>query len=126
MTFPFEVSVYFGVTGSLGATLFILFTWEFVKAGTRGGLQADATRGVQTLRYAGFACMFAAQWSACGIGGPPGNLLSDDPAIHNPLAGLMGAMAGIAFSVMGWTLFCISERPPPRRHPDTTDQTASG
>jgi hypothetical protein len=111
MNFPTEYPAwmwaYFAVLGSL-AILFVTLTfWAWLKT-TRltSGLLKRALRW----QVGGYASLFAAVWFACGIGGPPGNLLSPEINFHNTEAATGAALAGMLFSVIGWVLLWIAMR----------------
>jgi len=57
-------------------------------------------RSVALWSAVGYMFLFFAEWFACGIGGPPGNLLSTDIAKHN-LFGAVGA-ASLAMFFGTW------------------------
>jgi len=56
----------------------------------------------------GYMFLFIASWSACGIGGPPGNMLSADATVHNQFAALGAASMAMFFSVPGWYFIFLS------------------
>ena len=58
----------------------------------------------------GYLFLFFAAWFACGIGGPPGNMLSSDPVRHNQFAAIGAALLSMFFSMPGWTCLLVSQR----------------
>jgi bacteriorhodopsin len=99
--------LYFGVFGTAGIAMFALAMWNLAKLRK----QSDQ-RLAKAIRHnmIGYMFLFTASWFACGIGGPPGNLLSADPATHNQFAALAAAAAGMFFSVPGWTFLFLGSR----------------
>ena len=102
VSYPFLMLLYFGIFGSAGAVLFTLVVWHWMKvyAVVKGYL-----RSVVIWKMAGYLFLFIAAYSACGIGGPPGNLLHPDPTTHNLDVANLAAKLSIFFSVPGW--FCV-------------------
>jgi hypothetical protein len=107
MTFPDWVWLYFGAFGTAGAVLFTLVvcSWLKVQSGSKGSLQSAARWNMIGLMF-----LFLAAWFACGIGGPPGNLLSEDMSTHNLDMGYLTAMLSIFFSVPGWACMLVGMR----------------
>lgn len=91
--------LYYGVFGSADIALLVLTMWSAMLLHR----SADRT-GRWALRslMVGFAFLFVSGWWACGIGGPPGNLLSADEGAHNLAAATASAALAMAFSVPGW------------------------
>jgi hypothetical protein len=54
--------------------------------------------------------LFVAAYFACGIGGPPGSLLSSDQLTHDIEAAYDSALLGIFFSVPGWGCVLVGIR----------------
>jgi hypothetical protein len=106
-THPVWTWLYFGVFGTAGIVMFVLVMWNLSKLRKN----ADPKLG-KALRQdmIGYMFLFVASWFACGIGGPPGNLLSADPAAHNAFAALGAAAAAMFFSVPGWTFLFLGSR----------------
>jgi hypothetical protein len=107
MTFPDWVWLYFGAFGTAGAVLFTLTVWSWLR------LQTQVTRSLRSAarwNMVGLLFLFLAAWFACGIGGPPGNLMSRDPATHNLEIGYLTAMLAIFFSVPGWACVLVGMR----------------
>ena len=111
MTFPVSHPIwmwlYFGTFGTLGVVLFTLVMWHWMKvhALVKGFMRSSAKWSV-----VGFMFLFVASWFACGIGGPPGNLLSSDLTAHNLSAAISAAMVSMFFSVPGWVFVLVSLR----------------
>jgi hypothetical protein len=103
MTFPLAYPIwmwlYFGTFGTTGIVFFSLtvLAWLKYHATLEGRLRSAAKGSAM-----GFMFLFFAQWFACGIGGPPGNMLSSDLAAHNPFGALGAASLSMFFSVPGW------------------------
>ena len=51
--------------------------------------------------------LFIAAYSACGIGGPPGSLLSPEQSTHDLEAAYDSALLAIFFSVPGWAFVLV-------------------
>jgi hypothetical protein len=51
--------------------------------------------------------LFVAAYFACGIGGPPGSLLSHDQVTHDLEAAYDSALLAIFFLVPGWTCVLV-------------------
>ena len=95
---PSWMWLYFGMFGTAGIVMFILAMWSVAK------LRKNSNQGLGKairLNMIGYMFLFISSWSACGIGGPPGNLLSVDSAVHNNLAALGAATMAMFFSVPG-------------------------
>lgn len=58
----------------------------------------------------GYMFLFFAAWFACGIGGPPGNMLSPDPAAQNAFLAIFEATLSMFFSVPGWACVLVGQR----------------
>ena len=52
--------------------------------------------------------LFIAAYFACGIGGPPGSLLSHDQLTHDLEAAYDSALLSIFFSVPGWACVFVA------------------
>jgi hypothetical protein len=106
LTHPLWMWLYFGAFGSAGAILFTLIIWQTMKLHARAtGRQRSAARWSMF----GYMFLFCAAWFACGVGGTPGNLLSLDPATHNPAVATSVAMLSIALSVPGWACVLVGQ-----------------
>jgi hypothetical protein len=106
-THPIWMWLYFGIFGTLGILLFILIMWNWMKyhAAVEGNLRSSA-RWMAT----GYMFLFFAEWFACGIGGPPGNMLSSDLATHSSFGALGAASLSMFFSVPGWACLFVGQR----------------
>jgi hypothetical protein len=107
MTFPDWVWLYFGAFGTAGAVLFTLVVWSWLKVHTRAG---GPLRSAAKWNMIGLMFLFLAAWFACGIGGPPANLLSRDASTHNVEIGYLTAMLSIFLSVPGWACMLVGMR----------------
>ena len=104
---PSWMWLYFGMFGTAGIVMFILAMWSVAK------LRKNSNQGLGKairLNMIGYMFLFISSWSACGIGGPPGNLLSVDSAVHNNLAALGAATMAMFFSVPGWCFVFLGYR----------------
>jgi len=106
-THPYWIWLYFGVFGTAGAVLFILTMWTVAKLRKKSD---QRLRLALRLNLLGYMFLFIASWFACGIGGPPGNLLSVNSAVHNNLAALGAATMAMFFSVPGWCFVFLGYR----------------
>ena len=98
-THPVWMWLYFGLFGSGDLILFTLIAWTWMK------LHAQLSGQFRSaLRWGMLGCTFLlfAAWFACGIGGPPGNMLSADPSVHNPSAALAAGALSMFFTIPGW------------------------
>ena len=107
MSFPTWVWLYFGGLGTVGAVLYSLVVWYWMRlrASTEG-----ATRSIATWNVVGLMFLFIAAYFACGIGGPPGSLMSKDASTHALDAAYDSALLSIFFSVPGWACVCVGMR----------------
>jgi hypothetical protein len=99
MSFPTWVWLYFGTFGTLGALLYTLVVWNWMKVHS---LAAGWMRSAAKWNTVGLMFLFVAAYFACGIGGPPGSLLSHDQLTHDLEAAYDSALLAIFFSVPGW------------------------
>ena len=106
-THPYWIWMYFGVFGTAGTVLFILTMWTVAKLRKKSD---QKLRLALRLNLLGYMFLFIASWFACGIGGPPGNLLSADSVTHNNLAALGAATMAMFFSVPGWCFVFLGYR----------------
>ncbi|MBU0671375.1 MAG: hypothetical protein ABH835_04375 [Patescibacteria group bacterium] len=99
--------LYFGFFAILGMILFILVIWTWMKAYklSRGPLRTTAIWSAF-----GYMFIFFGQWFACGIGAPPGNLLSSDISTHNTLYASVTAALSIFFSIPGWACILLAQK----------------
>jgi len=99
--------LYFGFFAISGMVLFILAIWSWMKV-------YKLSKGTfrTAIRWSGFGYMFLffGQWFACGIGAPPGNLLSLDITTHSIEHASLSAALSIFFSIPGWVCILISLR----------------
>jgi len=111
MNFPISHPVwmwlYFGTFGSASAVLFTLVIWYLIKVRT---LTKGALRSTAKWNMLGYLFLFFGAWFVCGIGGPPGNLLSTDPATHVLDAAIGAALLSMFFSVPGWACVLVGQR----------------
>jgi hypothetical protein len=107
LTHPVWMWLYFGAFGTMGIILFILVTWSWMKyyAAVKGNLRSAAR-----WTAIGYMFLFFAEWFACGIGGPPGNMLSSNLETHSFFGALGAASLSMFFSVPGWTSLLIAQR----------------
>ena len=106
LTHPLWMWIYFGAFGSIGAILFTLILWCSMKLHSlTQGNQRSAVRWSMF----GYLFLFCAAWFACGVGGTPGNLVSPDPATHNPAVAISVAALSIFLSVPGWACLLVSQ-----------------
>ncbi len=106
-THPTWMWFYFGGLNSVGLTLYVAVAWQLTKsyAASQGRVRSAA-------RWAmfGSAFMFLALWFACGIGGPPGNMLSTDVATHSLEFATNAAVGATLFSVPAWGCLLVALR----------------
>jgi len=107
MSFPDWVWLYFGTGGTAGALLFTLVVWYWMKVQSR--VEGSMLSSVRW-NMVGLMFLFLGAWFACGIGGPPGNMLSFDPAIRDLEYAYDTAMLSMFFSVPGWACILIGQR----------------
>ena len=111
MNFPSNLPdwmwLYFGAFGTLGVVLFIMVMWSWTKY---QALVDGNLRSASLWNAVGYLLLFLAQWSVCGMGGPPGNMLSSDVSTHNLDRAIQAAVLGILFSVPGWVCLLVGQR----------------
>jgi hypothetical protein len=107
MSFPNWVWLYFGTFGTIGALLYTMTVWYWMKVHS---LAAGWLRSVAKWNMLGLMFLFVAAYFACGIGGPPGSLLSADSLTHNIESAYDSALLGIFFSVPGWACVLVGIR----------------
>ena len=107
MTHPLWMWLSFGVFGSAGAVLFTLLMWSAMHARAWGRGDQRAATLWSTI---GYTFLFFAAWFACGIAGPPGNLLSPDPAARSDFLATFEAILSMFFSVPGWLCVLLGQR----------------
>jgi len=103
---PIWMWVYFGAFGSASAVLFTLVVWNWLKVHS---LAKGALRSAIKWNIIGYMFLFFGAWFACGIGGPPGNLLSPDLTIHNLNIATGAAVRSMFFSVPGWACVLVGQ-----------------
>lgn len=107
MSFPTWVWLYFGSFGTVGAVLFTLVAWHWLKVhASAGGWPRSAAKW----NMVGLMFLFVAAYFACGIGGPPGSLLSKDQSVHDLGSAYDSAILSIFFSVPGWACVLVGMR----------------
>ena len=107
ITHPIWMWLYFGAFGIAGAILFTLVIWYAMKAHSA---MAGHLRTSAKWSMVGYLFLFLASYSACGIGGPPGNLLSSNPGVVNVYYATVASVLSIFFSVPGWICLLVSQR----------------
>ena len=104
-THPVWMWLYFGGLSSVGLIVYVAIAWRLttVYAAAEGRVRSAA-------RWAmfGSAFMFLALWFACGIGGPPGNMLSSDVATHSLEFATNAALGSAFFSVPAWGCLLVA------------------
>jgi D-serine dehydratase len=73
-------------------------------------LAEGSQRSAAKWNMVGLMFLFVAAYFACGIGGPPGGLLSQDQTTHDLSSAYDSAMLSIFFSVPGWTCVLVGIR----------------
>lgn len=104
---PLWLYAYFGTFGSVATVLFVLVAKSWLEYNARADY---AQRSALRWNMVGYMFLFFASWFACGIGGPPGNLLSSDAAAHNQAAATGAAILAMLFSVPGWACVLVGQR----------------
>ncbi len=107
VTHPLWMWLYFGTFGSAGAILFTLIVWHSMKV---HALVKEYLRSAARWSLVGYMFLFIAAWFACGIGGPPGNMLCPDPAAQNVFLAIGLATLSMFFSVPGWACVLVGQR----------------
>jgi hypothetical protein len=107
VTHPLWMWLYFGTFGSAGVILFTLIVWHSMKV---RALVTGYQRSASGWSVVGYMFLFVAAWFGCGIGGPPGNLLSPDPAAQNGFLAMFEAALSMFFSVPGWACVLVGQR----------------
>jgi len=107
LSHPVWMWLYFGAFGTAGAVLFTLVVWYAMKArnAVSGYLRKSAAWSM-----VGYLFLFLSAYAACGIGGPPGNLLSSTPGLADDTFALIASMMAIGYSVPGWACLLVSQR----------------
>jgi hypothetical protein len=107
VTHPLWMWLYFGIFGSAGTILFTLIVWHSMKV---HALVKVYQRSAARWSMVGYMFLFIAAWFACGIGGPPGNMLSPDPAARNVFLASFEAILSMFLSVPGWACVLVGQR----------------
>lgn len=107
ITHPILVYAYFGTFGTVGTILFVLVARSWMEY---HAMADHRQRSALRWSMVGYMFLFFASWFACGIGGPPGNLLRSDSAAHNLSAGLGAGILSMFFSLPGWACVLVSQR----------------
>jgi hypothetical protein len=107
MSFPNWVWLYFGAFGTIGALLYTLVVWYWMKVHSKA---AGWLRSAAKWNMLGLMFLFVAAYFACGIGGPPGSMLSSDQLTHDIEAAYDSALLAIFFSVPGWACVLVGTR----------------
>ena len=105
--FPTWMVLYFGTAGSIGLSLVALVFWTWMKT-TR--LSDGHVRSSLRWNIVGYVFLFSANWFACGIGGGPGNMLSSDPSMYQPMLATYAAVLAMLCSLPGWGCILIGQR----------------
>ncbi len=98
MSYPDWMWLYFGGFGTAGSILYTLVVWYWLKihALAKGSLRSAAKWNI-----IGFLFLFLGAWFACGMVGPPGNMLSRNPAEYNINLATFLAIISIFLSIPG-------------------------
>ena len=107
LTHPILLYAYFGTFGTVATVLFVMAARSWMEY---HAMAAQGQRSALRWSMVGYMFLFFGAWFACGIGGPPGNLLSSDPAAHNLVAGTGAGILSMFFSVPGWACVLVSQR----------------
>ena len=107
MSHPLWMWLYFGTFGTADLILFTLIVWNWMRF---HALVDGYKRSAARWSVLGYMFLFFAAWFACGIGGPPGNMLSSDPTTWNPFAAVGASALSMFFTVPGWTCLLVSQR----------------
>lgn len=107
ITHPMLVWAYFGTLGTVATVLFVLVARSWLEY---HAMAAHRQRSALRWSMVGYMFLFCGSWFACGIGGPPGNMLSADSAVHNLPAATGAAILSMFFSVPGWACVLVSQR----------------
>ncbi|MBU0545838.1 hypothetical protein KKA13_01115 [Patescibacteria group bacterium] len=99
--------LFFAISAIIGTILFILVIWNWMKVYK---LSDGPLRSATKWSAFGYMFLFFGQWFACGIGAPPGNMLSSDIATQSFIHAVVSAALSIFFSIPGWACILISQR----------------
>ena len=106
-THPNWMWLYFGGFAILGMILFIMVIWTWMKLYK---ITDEQMRSVLKWQIFGYMFLFFGQWFACGIGAPPGNLMSPDISAHNLDRATLTASFSIFFAAPGWLCILIAQK----------------
>ena len=98
--------LYFGFFSIIGMVLFILVVWNWAKLHK---MSEGPMRSALLWNMLGYMFLFFGQWFACGIGAPPGNLMSSDVTTHNLDRAILTASLSIFFAVPGWLCILVAQ-----------------
>jgi hypothetical protein len=98
-THPAWMWLYFGGLSSVGLIVYVAIAWRLTNLYAAG---EGRVRSAARWAIFGSTFMFLALWFACGIGGPPGNMLSTDLATHSLEFASNAAVGSAFFSVPAW------------------------
>ena len=104
---PLWMWLYFGFFGTAGVILFTLVIWYAMKA--RSGATGQQRKSA-TWNMVGFLFLFLSSYAGCGIGGPPGNLLSSTPGLADTTFALIASAMAIGYSIPGWACLLMAQR----------------
>ena len=104
---PVWMWLFFGGFGTVGMLLFIAILWNWTKYHR---LLKGHSRAIAKWNAFGYMFLFMAQWFSCGIGGPPGNLLSENLSTHYLLGAIGSASLAMLASVPGWVCLLIGQK----------------
>lgn len=107
VSFPTWMWLFFGAFGTAGAVLFTFVAWYFLKAYT---LAQGSMRSAFKWNIVGLLFLFLGAWFACGVAGPPGNMLSRDPVMHDLSLATTLAALSIFLSIPGWACVLLGQR----------------
>lgn len=110
MEFPDSYSnfiwVVFGTLGTSGAILFSFYLWNWMKSGqTRFGSEPNSN-----WTMIGMCFVFSSGLMCCGIVGPPGYALSDNPELVSKPWIMRASMMSMVIGILGWSCVLIGQR----------------
>ncbi|PWK17610.1 hypothetical protein LV89_04326 [Arcicella aurantiaca] len=110
MTFPPSFQVFIWVMmGALGVSCSVIFSfisWNWLQSGqTKTGSEPRSN-----FTFLGYAFLFASGLMCCGIAGPPGYALSDDPNLVNKVWILRASGLSLVLSLIAWICILIGQR----------------
>jgi len=104
-THPNWMWMYFGFLAITGVVLFILVVWNWMKLYKTTDKEM---RSALKWNILGYMFLFFGQWFACGVGAPPGNLMSADVSVHNLQRATLTASLSIFFAIPGWLCIIVA------------------